>query len=197
MGKKKEKKKKPLSSFSVDAGKRGPSSHTLNNKSETGYCNGIGNGNGDGDEMFNKQHNSEKWNADSDEEMLSLMEGFHDSFPIIRTYRNDLCNVEICGNAVRSSVLTAMATDQSFTASLNMKNNRPLTVLQTVLPGICGDHSTISTKLVRNSSLNQNETFFEVVFLCSPSLIRGNSFDFHIFSSHMVRFSLSFHAITC
>lgn len=89
----------------------------------------------------------DKWKVDNDDEMLRLMEGFKDSFPIIRTYRNDLCTLEICGSAPRSSVVTAMASDKSFIATSNLLMGRRLTVRQTILPGSSGVHSTISTKL--------------------------------------------------
>lgn len=95
---------------------------------------------------FSEQAEDE-WNADDDNEMLRLMEGFEDSLPIIRTYKNDLCTLEICGSAPRASVLTAMAADKSYIAASNLLRRRPLTVRQTVLPGTSGVNTTISTKL--------------------------------------------------
>eukprot|EP00250_Pteridium_aquilinum_P004298 c14519_g1_i1 orf=126-2150(+) len=93
------------------------------------------------------EQSEDKWNVDNDDEMLRLMEDFKDSFPIIRTYKNDLCTLEVCGSAARLSVLTAMASDKSFIAASNLMMGRRLTVRQTVLPGISGANSTISTKL--------------------------------------------------
>ncbi|MCO5567890.1 hypothetical protein L7F22_021586 [Adiantum nelumboides] len=89
----------------------------------------------------------DSWNANDDEDMLRLMEGFADSLPIIRTYKNELCTLEICGSAPRLSVLTAMAADKSYFAASNLLRGRPLTIRQTVLPGASGVNSTISTKL--------------------------------------------------
>ncbi|MCO5609360.1 hypothetical protein L7F22_063586 [Adiantum nelumboides] len=89
----------------------------------------------------------DSWIANDDEDMLRLMEGFADSLPIIRTYKNDLCTLEICGSAPRLSVLTAMAADKSYFAASNLLRGRPLTIRQTVLPGASGVNSTISTKL--------------------------------------------------
>ncbi|KAH7285993.1 hypothetical protein KP509_33G054600 [Ceratopteris richardii] len=88
-----------------------------------------------------------EWSRDIENEMLRLMEEFEDSLPIIRTYKNDTCSLQICGSAPRISVLTAMAADKTFTASTDLLLGRRLTIRQTVLPGASGLNSSVSTKL--------------------------------------------------
>lgn len=100
-----------------------------------------------------RRHIDDNGDIESDELMFEVIQACSDIYPMARTYRNDLCTLEVYGCASRSQVLAAMASDQSFTATANLLMGRRLTVLQTVIPGISGVHSTVSTKLFAPSSL--------------------------------------------
>eukprot|EP00249_Psilotum_nudum_P018392 c26782_g1_i2 orf=586-2439(-) len=93
------------------------------------------------------------WDIERDNEILRMIQSSEEFYPIVRTYRNDLCTLELCGCAKRLEALTALASDRSYEAVTNLLMRRPLTVIQTVLPGGLDNHSTISTKLFAPSNL--------------------------------------------
>ncbi|KAG6552457.1 hypothetical protein Mapa_006018 [Marchantia paleacea] len=74
-------------------------------------------------------------------------------YPVMRVYRNDLCSLEITGDAKALEVVSAMAADGGFTASEELSKGRSLMTVETIVPGRPEDHSTVSTKLLAPTRL--------------------------------------------
>ncbi|BBN13235.1 hypothetical protein MPTK1_6g01900 [Marchantia polymorpha subsp. ruderalis] len=74
-------------------------------------------------------------------------------YPVMRVFRNDLCSLEITGDAKALEVVSAMAADGGFTASEELSKGRSLMTVETIVPGRPEDHSTVSTKLLAPTRL--------------------------------------------
>ncbi|KAL2622924.1 hypothetical protein R1flu_003129 [Riccia fluitans] len=74
-------------------------------------------------------------------------------YPVMRVYRNDLCSLEVTGDAKAWEVVDAMAADGGFTASEELSKGRSLMTVETIIPGRSDDHSTVSTKLLAPTEL--------------------------------------------
>ncbi|KAL3691065.1 hypothetical protein R1sor_004716 [Riccia sorocarpa] len=74
-------------------------------------------------------------------------------YPVMRVYRNDLCSLEVTGDAKAWEVVGAMAADGGFTASEELTKGRSLMTVETIIPGRSDDHSTVSTKLLAPTEL--------------------------------------------
>lgn len=92
------------------------------------------------------------WSGGQDSKKATALE---DStiYPIMRVYRDDLCTLEVTGDAQAWQAIEAMAADGGLTAAEELSKGRSLMTVETIIPGRSEDHSTISTKLVLKISL--------------------------------------------
>eukprot|EP01018_Ginkgo_biloba_P000705 Gb_15239 [translate_table: standard] len=69
-------------------------------------------------------------------------------YPMVRSYENDLCRLTLIGNRSFEEAITAAAADGGVTAAEHIASGRPLMVIETIYPGHCSEHSTVSTRLL-------------------------------------------------
>jgi hypothetical protein len=94
----------------------------------------------------NKRNTSSSTEEDKKARILESSE----AYPMIRVFKNDLCRLEITGDAIPWQAIAAMAADGG------------LMTIETLIPGRSADHSSISTKLVRT---------FDFGFVCICLLV--------------------------
>ncbi|PWA51677.1 hypothetical protein CTI12_AA462180 [Artemisia annua] len=67
--------------------------------------------------------------------------------PCVRSYENDLGRLSVVGDVEIEQGLTAAAADGGVAADEHLENGLDVMVAETVFPGHCDEHSTISTRL--------------------------------------------------
>ncbi|GLJ37906.1 hypothetical protein SUGI_0771190 [Cryptomeria japonica] len=70
-------------------------------------------------------------------------------YPMFRSFENDLCKLTLAGYCSLEEAVAAAAADGGITAAEHIADGRSLMVIETFNPGFPGEHSTVSTKLVR------------------------------------------------
>lgn len=68
--------------------------------------------------------------------------------PCVRTYENDLARLSLIGAVDFQQALTAAAADGGEAANEHIAAGMPAMVVETLFPGPCDEHSTVSTRLV-------------------------------------------------
>ncbi|XP_019236007.1 PREDICTED: uncharacterized protein LOC109216321 isoform X1 [Nicotiana attenuata] len=67
--------------------------------------------------------------------------------PCVRTYENDLARLSLVGAVDFQQALTAAAADGGEAANEHIAAGMPAMVVETLFPGPCDEHSTVSTRL--------------------------------------------------
>ncbi len=106
----------------------------------------------------NKRNTSSSTEEDKKARILESSE----AYPMIRVFKNDLCRLEITGDAIPWQAIAAMAADGGLTAAEELAKGKSLMTIETLIPGRSADHSSISTKLVRT---------FDFGFVCICLLV--------------------------
>ncbi|GJZ69051.1 hypothetical protein Tco_0632601 [Tanacetum coccineum] len=85
--------------------------------------------------------------------ILDLLDGDDvKGFPCVRSYENDLGRLSVVGDVEIEQGLTAAAADGGVAADEHLENGLDVMVAETVFPGHCDEHSTISTRLLLNAN---------------------------------------------
>jgi len=92
----------------------------------------------------NKRNTSSSTEEDKKARILESSE----AYPMIRVFKNDLCRLEITGDAIPWQAIAAMAADGGLTAAEELAKGKSLMTIETLIPGRSADHSSISTKLL-------------------------------------------------
>nr|GEV84441.1 cysteine--tRNA ligase [Tanacetum cinerariifolium] len=80
--------------------------------------------------------------------ILDLLDGDDvKGVPCVRSYENDIGRLSVVGDVEIEQGLTAAAADGGVAADEHLENGLDVMVAETVFPGHCDEHSTISTRL--------------------------------------------------
>ncbi|KAK9267859.1 hypothetical protein L1049_010296 [Liquidambar formosana] len=84
----------------------------------------------------------------SEQEILeAVAESDGKSLPCVRSYENDLARLTLVGAVDFEQALTAAAADGGEAAGEHIVSGMAAMVVETVYPGVSGEHSTVSTRL--------------------------------------------------
>lgn len=71
-----------------------------------------------------------------------------DAFPILRSFENDLCVLELMGDATAGEALAALASDGGRTAEQELASGKSLMTIDVTVSGTVGERNTVSTRIL-------------------------------------------------